>query len=119
MTDSTYEKGLAGEERAIQYLQSRGMVLLERRYRSPFGEIDAVLMDGDVLVFLEVKARATGGRGSGLMAIGKKKQQKIAKTARQYIAEHACDCVVRFDVIEQTIDGVLHIPNAFEVSENG
>lgn len=117
MTDSTYTKGVAGEERAIAYLQSRGMVLLERRYRSPFGEIDAIFRDGDAIAFVEVKARSSGGRGSGLMAVGKRKQQRITLTARQYVAEHACDCVMRFDVLELTRDGVLYIPNAFEARE--
>ena len=117
MTDGTYEKGLAGESRAIAYLQSRGMVLLERRYRSPFGEIDAVMRDGDMIVFVEVKARNTGREGSGLVSVNGRKQAKIIRTARQYIAAHACECAMRFDVIELTADGVYHVPDAFTGSE--
>jgi len=114
MTDNTYQKGLDGESRAVIYLQNRGMVLLQTRYRSPFGEIDAVMLDGDTLVFVEVKARNTGMTGSGLSAVGKRKQAKLIKTALQYLGEHVCDGSARFDVIELTADGVQHIENAFE-----
>ncbi|MCE5341989.1 MAG: YraN family protein [Eubacteriales bacterium] len=114
MTDTTYDKGLAGESRAIAYLTGRGMVLLMQRYRSPFGEIDAVMRDGDALVFVEVKARATGGAGTGLLAVGRRKQAKLVKTALQYLAEYGCDGPARFDVIELTAEGVQHIENAFE-----
>jgi putative endonuclease len=117
MTDSTYDKGLAGESCAIQYLTERGMVLLTQRYRSPFGEIDAVMRDGDALVFVEVKARATGGEGAGLLAIGRRKQAKLIKTALQYLAAFGWDGSVRFDVIELTAAGVQHIPYAFEAGE--
>ena len=66
MPDTTYQKGLDGESRAALYLQNRGMVLLQKRYRSPFGEIDLVMRDGDTLVFVEVKARANADAGTML-----------------------------------------------------
>jgi putative endonuclease len=117
MPEGTYEKGLAGEARAVLYLQSRGMVLLQMRYRSPFGEIDAVMRDADTLVFVEVKARNTGGTGSGLLSVNRRKQAKIIKTARYYLTQQSYDGTIRFDVIELTRDGVQHLPNAFAGSE--
>ena len=69
MTDRTYDKGLAGESRAVQYLENRGMRLVHRRYRAAGGEIDLVMRDGDTLVFVEVKLRNTGTSGEGLMAV--------------------------------------------------
>ena len=114
MTDDTYQKGLDGESRAVEYLQNRGMVLLQKRYRSPFGEIDAVMREGDTLVFVEVKARSTGREGSGLAAVGRRKQGKLIQTALQYLSEYAWSGSARFDVIELTADGVQHIINAFE-----
>lgn len=117
MPESTYEKGLAGEADAIAWLQNRGMVLLTQRYRSPFGEIDAVMRDGETLVFVEVKARATRGEGAGLAAVNARKRGRLLKTALAYLGEHACDCPLRFDVVEITRDGFLHIPNAFEGRE--
>ena len=109
--------GLSGEDAAIAYLQNRGMVLLARRYRSPFGEIDMVMRDGETLVFVEVKARATAREGAGLLAVSARKQNRLLRTALQYLSTHACDCPARFDVVEITKDGIQHIANAFEGSE--
>ncbi|NLI20440.1 MAG: YraN family protein [Clostridiales bacterium] len=117
MPEGTYEKGLAGESRAADYLQMRGMVLLQRRYRSPFGEIDLILRDGDTLVMAEVKARGRGREGSGLLSVGPVKRGKIIRTARLYLAEHPWDGPVRFDVVEFTADGIRHIADAFPGSE--
>ena len=117
MNDGTYLKGLQGESKAVAYLENRGMVLLVRRYRSPFGEIDAVMRDGDTLVFVEVKARNTAHEGAGLLSVDRRKQRKLVKTGLAYMAEHACDCPVRFDVIELTSDGIQYIADAFTGSE--
>ena len=117
MTDGTYQKGLSGEQKAIAYLQNRGMVLLLQRYRSPFGEIDLVMRADETLVFVEVKARATQGAGAGLLAVNRRKQKRMLLTALQYMGENACDCPIRFDVVELTRDGVQHIENAFIGSE--
>ena len=59
MTDklTAYAKGVLGEDAARKHLESKGMVLLMRRYHSPDGEIDLVMRDGDTLVMVEVKAR--------------------------------------------------------------
>jgi putative endonuclease len=114
MPDGTYQKGLAGESRAEAYLKNRGMVLLQRRYRSPFGEIDLVMADGDALVFVEVKARSTAGEGAGLEAVTAAKQKKLVKTALLYLAEQNWQGPARFDVVELTRDGAQHVVNAFE-----
>ena len=117
MPEGTYAKGLAGESQAIAYLQNRGMVLLQQRYRSPFGEIDAIVRDGEAVVFVEVKARRTGRAGAGLIAVGARKQARLLKTALHYMAAYGCECPMRFDVVELTQDGINHIENAFEGSE--
>ena len=117
MSDDPYQKGLVGEQRALEYLQNRGMVLLCRRYRSPFGEIDLVMHDGDALVFVEVKARGTGRQGMGLIAVDARKQKKLVKTALYFLSEQGYDGVARFDVIELTADGVLHVRDAFQGNE--
>ena len=117
MTDRTYDKGLAGESRAVQYLQKQGMRLVHKRYRSPVGEVDVIMRDGDALVFVEVKLRYTGESGEGLMAVTAKKQRRIVKTALFYLAEHDHDGPVRFDVVEVTADGIQHIRDAFQGKE--
>ncbi len=117
MPKGTYEKGLMGEAKAIEALQQRGMVLLAKRYHSPFGEIDAVMQDGETLVFVEVKARHQSGAGTGLLSVDMRKRRKIIKTALAYMTEHSCTCTARFDVVEWTADGFAHIMDAFQGSE--
>lgn len=111
---NAYSLGLMGEDRALEYLQQKGMVLLERRYHSPFGEIDLVMRDGDCIAFVEVKARATRGAGAGSDALTAAKRRRLLLTAQDYIARHPEDCVFRFDLVEITRDGLWHIVNAFE-----
>jgi putative endonuclease len=75
------------------------------------------MLDGDMLVFVEVKARSTGGAGMGLAAVNARKRAKIIKTALHYITAHAVESACRFDALELTLDGWQHIVNAFEGSE--
>ncbi|MBE5777742.1 MAG: YraN family protein [Clostridiales bacterium] len=118
MTDKTaYFKGLAGEDAAAGFLGAKGMVLLHQRYHSPFGEIDLVMQDGDVLAFVEVKSRPDGRVHSGEYAVSPGKQRRIIQTARCYLAENPWTGVIRFDVVELTLDGIRHLPNAFEGRE--
>ena len=117
MTDGTYAKGLAGESRAVQYLQKKGMRLLHRRYRASGGEIDLVMLDGDTLVFVEVKLRKTGTSGDGLMAVTAKKQRRIINTALFFLEENEHNGAIRFDVVELTADGIQHIRDAFQGKE--
>ena len=112
-----YAKGLAGEQCASEYLQKRGMVLLQRRYHSPYGEIDLIMQEGDTLVFVEVKTRTRGAKGDGLMAIHRGKQKRLIQTAMWYMGQHRVDSVMRFDAVEWTAEGIVHIPNAFEAFE--
>ncbi len=114
MTDR-YEKGVQGEALALEYLKEKGMVPLQTRYHSSYGEIDLVMRDGSVLVLVEVKYRPQGRRGEGTYAVTARKRERIVKTAQCYLAEHPFDGVVRFDVVEITRDGLWHIPSAFEV----
>ena len=120
MTDNqltAYAKGVLGEDAACRYLESKGMVLLMRRYHSPYGEIDLVMQDGDVLAMVEVKLRQRSSLEQCSYAITPAKQKKLCLTARQYLAEHPANAAVRFDVLLIAKDGMLHIPNAFEGRE--
>ena len=117
MADRTYDKGLAGEGRALAFLEKLGMQLVHRRYRAPGGEVDIIMREGNTLVFVEVKLRYTGSIGDGLMAVTRKKQRRIIKTALYYLSEHEHDGAVRFDVVEETSSGIQHIKDAFQGSE--
>ena len=117
MTDrrvNAYAKGVMGEDRACEYLMQKGMEPLARRFHSPFGEIDLVMRDGETLVFVEVKARERADEESALLAVNGRKQARLIQTARCYLGEHPTNGVVRFDVVAITRDGIRHIVNAFE-----
>ena len=113
-----FESGLKGEALAEAYLIQRGMTTIARRYRAQDGEIDLIMQDADAVVFVEVKARPSARAGMGLMAVTPSKQRRMSHAAFAYLAEHAwLDRAARFDVVEITRDGVLHIPNAFMAVE--
>lgn len=109
-----YESGLNGERQAEHYLTQQGMTIKTRRYRSQDGEIDLIMEDGATIVFVEVKARPTGKKGSGLLSITPDKQRRITHAATAFLVEKQwVEKPVRFDVVEISKEGLLHIPNAF------
>lgn len=113
---SAYAKGVMGENAALAYLEQQGLVMLDRRYRSPYGEIDLIMLDGEVLVFVEVKAREKLGRSEAQYAITPAKQRRMMETVRYYLGDHweHAQRMMRFDVVTVARDGILHLPNAFE-----
>lgn len=109
-----YATGLNGEQQAENYLCSLGMLCLARRYRAQDGEIDLIMQDGETIVLVEVKFRPGARRGSGLMAVTPAKQRRMLHAAQDFLAQREwTDRLVRFDVVEITADGILHVPNAF------
>ncbi|MDD4291713.1 MAG: YraN family protein [Clostridia bacterium] len=108
-------KGNRGEDIAAAYMKKRKMKVLCRNYRTRVGEVDIVARDGDVLVFTEVKMRSRDDYGGGRAAVNRAKQQKIIKTAKLYIIEHAVSDLtpIRFDVAELFGDEIEYIEDAF------
>lgn len=114
MSPRRYEAGIRGEELALAHLLGKGMRELDRRYRAEDGELDLVMADGETVVFVEVKYRPSGRSGDGLMAVTPAKQRRMVHAARAYLTGHdLLDRPARFDVVEITASGILHIPNAF------
>ena len=113
---SAYAKGVMGENTALHHLSEKGFHLLEQRYRAPDGEIDLIMLDGDVLVFIEVKAREGSTREAAQYAVTPSKQRRMMNTVRYYLGEHPehVNRMMRFDIVTVARDGILHIPNAFE-----
>lgn len=104
--------GLAGERKAARYLKQQGMRILQKRYRTPHGEIDIIAMEKDTLVFVEVKCRPAGHIGDGLSAIDAQKRKRLRYAAQCYLSSHP-GTHARFDAVEITSSGLRHIPNAF------
>ena len=81
----TYQTGLAGEQAAEEWLKmQKGMHPLESRYRNKAGEIDLIMLDGETVVFVEVKTRRNDNYGQPALAVTKHKQGKIIRTAMWY-----------------------------------
>lgn len=114
------EFGKAAEEDAANYLSEKGYKILERNFRSRFGEIDIIAKDGVVTVFVEVKARRNDNKGTSLSAVTPSKQRKISLTALYYMkANNILGQRARFDVV--AVEGFGQnlrfrlIQNAFQI----
>lgn len=112
--------GISGEDLACAELQRRGYAIVERRYRTRFGEIDIIAKDGVTIVFVEVKARMTQEFGGAAAAMTSWKQRRIARMAIDYLARQSLhDCPCRFDVVaidfNKSEPHVIVYPNAFDV----
>lgn len=92
--------GRTGEDLACAELQRRGYVILARRYRTRYGEIDIVARDGGSIVFVEVKARTSTAFGSGHEAVTWRKQRRLVRAGLEYLSRHGSATVAcRFDVV--------------------
>ncbi|HEX5488519.1 MAG TPA: YraN family protein [Rhodanobacteraceae bacterium] len=113
--------GARFEQRALDGLERAGLKLVERNYRTRFGELDLVMRDGDTLVFVEVRYRRNPGFGGGAASVGPSKRVKLTRAAQGFLQSHphfaAMPC--RFDVV--AFDGDADAPRhdwqraAFEI----
>ena len=121
--DQRHVYGQASEGLAEQLLRAKGYRILDRNVRTSIGELDLVAEDRGVLVFVEVKGRATNAFGGALLAVNHRKRAKLIKLAAQYLARHQwSDRVCRFDVVlvhgrSSTQGQIEHVQNAFDVTE--
>ena len=97
------ELGFRGEDAAVEYLGSQGMVVLARNWRCRLGEVDIVARDGDCLVVCEVKTRTSEAYGSPIEAVHGAKAARLRRLAGAWIAAHPAlargAANVRIDVI--------------------
>lgn len=79
---------MRAEQAIADEVTSRGWQLLDRNFRTRYGEIDLVALDGDVLVFIEVKARTGTAFGLADETVGRRKLERIMSAALSYIEEY-------------------------------
>jgi putative endonuclease len=113
--------GKQGERVAELYLQKKGYKVVERNYRCSGGELDLIVLDRRVVVFVEVKTRTGDGFGTPLEAVEFRKQRRMIRAAQFFLAEkNLQQRDARFDVVGVSWAGrepvVEHIENAFELS---
>ncbi|MEW6710955.1 MAG: YraN family protein [Candidatus Riflebacteria bacterium] len=124
MTRERQDLGISGEELALRFLLDRGLRLEQKNYRVRSGEIDLVMWDGDVLVFVEVRTRSDSFFGQPAETVRRPKQRKIVGVARHFLHSRKIseETRCRFDmvgiVIKQGRDPEIdYIENAFFVSD--
>ena len=115
---STGTLGKRAEDRALRHLADAGLQLLVRNFRRRGGEIDLVMLDGDCLVFVEVRFRATAGFAHPGLTVDHRKQRKITRTAALFLSANVRHArrPARFDVVAivgNGPDGVEWIRDAF------
>ena len=109
------KKGRAGEIAAALLLEQKGMKVLERNFRSYIGEVDIIALDGECVVFAEVKTWSAYGIDALEQALSRKKQHKIIETSKYFLSLHReyRYMAVRFDVIFISTEGITHLASAF------
>jgi putative endonuclease len=125
--DPRRSRGQLGERLAEQHLLEAGYLVLERNFRTRYGELDLVARRPEALVFCEVKTLVAGsaaGPPSPLEAIGPAKRRQVRQMAAQWLAtraraERPLGTSLRFDAIGVTLSrageviGLEHLENAF------
>ena len=113
--------GKSGEELAAQYLINKGYQILERNWRAYRKEIDIIALDGEEIVFVEVKTRQDEEFGTPEMAVNRAKRAHIYAAASAYYFSHNLELDVRFDVVAVLYrDGraeINHLVDAFHSIE--
>ena len=117
--------GDKGERVAVRFLKKQGYRIVARKSRSRIGEIDIVAVDGECIVFVEVKTRSSHAAGQPVEAVTAAKQHQLTRAAlawlkRRKLLEHRA----RFDVIaitwsEERDPEIQHYRNAFEPTGRG
>ena len=107
--------GDSAEQKACEFLQAKGLVLVTRNYRCYHGEIDLIMQDGDEIVFVEVRSRARIDYGYAIETVDYHKQKKLLNTATHFLQQKnwldIVDC--RFDVIGFLNNNIEWIKDAF------
>ncbi len=92
--------GKKGEKLVEKYLKEKGCKILKRNYKTPFGEADLVVQDGEEIVFVEVKTRTSDAYGFAREAVGADKQRRYRQIAKTFWVEEREEPNARFDVAE-------------------
>jgi putative endonuclease len=124
MADPRRARGIAGEQAAAEMLAALGYQIVERNFRTKYGEVDIIAVDRSTLVFCEVRTRAgSDAIAYALESIGPGKRMQLRKMAREWFRLSTVGCPntrgTRFDAVAVAIapDGrtvsVKHVRDAF------
>ena len=107
---ATTRTGATAEDAALAFLRSRGLVPVARNFRCRAGELDHVMLDGDVLVVVEVRYREHADPVDPAVTVTARKQQRLAQAALRFLQAQPFfrDHALRFDVL--ALSGPLESP---------
>jgi putative endonuclease len=110
--------GRRGEQIAERHLRRLGYRIVARNYRAARAEIDIVAMDGETIVFVEVKRRTGTVAGTPEESVDLAKQEQIRRAAERFVAHYrAAERDARFDVVAIVEGGrsrrLQHLKDAF------
>ncbi len=114
-----YELGRSGEGIALQYLKKKKYTIVEKGFRFLRGEIDIIALEGDTIVFIEVKTRKSVDFGQPEESITAAKKRQLRRVAQGYLLrKNIQDVECRFDVLSLIYDEekgytINHIKDAF------
>lgn len=95
--------GDKGEREAARYLIAKGYKILARQYRNRQGELDLIALDGDCVVFVEVKTRSSVASGHPAESVTPAKQSQLTRLALVFLKQHRLlEHRARFDVVAIT-----------------
>jgi len=112
---NSVSRGKKGEEQAAAALEASGLCIITKNFRSKYGEIDIIALDGEIIVFVEVKSWSSFGMEDLQYGLNEKKQDKIIKTAKYFLLENReyNKMAIRFDVIFVKNNSITHLASAF------
>lgn len=115
------QSGQQAEQWAERHLLAQGLQTLARNWRCKRGELDLVMLDGDTVVFVEVRYRLHARWGGAMGSVDAGKRQKLVLAARYFLLKEArwADAPCRFDVVaiegsDASAAGLNWLKNAFE-----
>lgn len=110
------EFGRCGENLAEKFLRETGHRIIEKNFKTKFGEIDIISKDKNTIVFVEVKTRRDSSFGAPQLSVNTRKQKHLALAALTFIKKNSLNSDYRFDIVAICGDKVEHIKNAFTPS---
>ena len=114
--DARHRLGAEGERAARIFLEDAGYAFVARNVRTPFGEIDLVMRDGDCLVIVEVKVLKSASALPAKLQVNRDKQLRLRKLALSYYKSSRWKGSVRIDVMGRNGDQPFeHIKGAVPI----
>lgn len=105
--------GRKAEELTAKYLKKHGYKIVERNYKTPFGEADIIAFKNGYYCFVEVKARESDAFGLPSEAVNERKRERYRKIALYFCMTKKCEVPCRFDISSVLEGDIEYFENAY------